>query len=186
MNQKKSPLEGATGSHKFCFHTFAIIVIYLLLLLIAGGCSREADTGPGKVRWDREVCARCVMAISDPHYSAQIRGGPAGKKTKLYKFDDIGCAIIWLDDQPWKSDPRTEIWVNDFRNGKWIDARKANYITGKTTPMDYGLGAQADPAAQALNFEQARAHVYEVEKRFNQPAEHQHPASFPPTPQASQ
>ncbi|MCB1861306.1 MAG: hypothetical protein KDI47_06200, partial [Gammaproteobacteria bacterium] len=37
----------------------------------------------------------------------------------------------------------------------------------KLTPMEYGLGAQSDPAPEALDFEQAKAHVVEVEKRFN-------------------
>jgi len=44
-------------------------------LLLAGlvawlsACSGEPQTGPGKVRWDREICARCAMALrlSPPH-----------------------------------------------------------------------------------------------------------------------
>lgn len=107
------------------------------------------------------------MAVSDPDYSAQVRGGPAQNTTKLYKFDDIGCAVIWLDKQPWKDDPRTEIWVNDFNNGEWIDARTAWYLTGKTTPMDYQLGAQTDPQDGALNYEQARKNIFTKDKRFN-------------------
>jgi len=130
-------------------------------------CSGEPETGPGKVRWDREVCQRCAMAVSDRDYSAQVRGGAAGNKTKLYKFDDIGCAVIWLDEQPWKDDARTEIWVTDFTNGEWIDAKTAWYTTGKTTPMDYQLGAAADSQDGSLNYGQAKKHIYDVEKRFN-------------------
>jgi hypothetical protein len=33
--------------------------------------------------------------------------------------------------------------------------------------MEYGLGAQRDPAPGALGFEQAIAHIYEVERRFS-------------------
>ena len=150
-----------------------------LPLVGMAGCSREPETGPGKVRWDRETCVRCAMAVSDRHYSAQVRGGPPGEKTRLYKFDDIGCAVIWLDEQPWKEDPRTEIWVNDHRTGEWIDARKAWYVTGRRTPMDYGLGAQDEPAEGALDFEQARQHIYAVEERLNTHGGLPHPA--PPT-----
>ncbi|MEA3292746.1 MAG: hypothetical protein U9Q71_10660 [Pseudomonadota bacterium] len=150
--------------------------VWLLAALLVAGCSREPETGPGEVRWDREVCARCVMAVSDRHYSAQVRGGPGGQKTKLYKFDDIGCAVIWLDEQPWKDDPRTEVWVTDHRDGEWIDARRAYYVKGKLTPMDYGLGAQDDPAEGALDYEQAGAHVYQVEERFNIHGGQPHPA----------
>jgi len=135
------------------------------LLLVLGGCSGEPDTGPGKVRWDREVCARCAMAVSDHNYSAQVRGGPVGQKSKLYKFDDIGCAMIWLDQQAWKDNPSIEVWVTDYRNGNWIDARKAWYVTGKVTPMGYGLGATPEKQAAALDFEAAKKHVYTVEEQ---------------------
>jgi len=141
----------------------------LLLTILVAGCSKQADTGPVEVRWDKETCERCAMAVSDRNYSAQVRGGPAEKSTRVYKFDDIGCAVIWLDKQAWKADTRTEIWVNDYRNGKWLDARKASYVTGKVTPMGYGLGAQAELVEGALNFAAAREHVYEVET-----GEHKH------------
>lgn len=141
----------------------------LMLTMLVAGCSRQADTGPVEVRWDKETCERCAMAVSDRNYSAQVRGGSADKKTRVYKFDDIGCAVIWLDKQAWKADARTEIWVTDYRNGKWIDARKANYVTGKVTPMGYGLGAQSDPIEGALDFAEASKHIYKVEN-----SEHKH------------
>ncbi|WP_456405095.1 nitrous oxide reductase accessory protein NosL [Thiolapillus sp.] len=146
------------------------------MLLFVAGCSGEPDTGPGKVRWDREICARCAMAVSDHNYSAQIRGGPVGQKSKLYKFDDIGCAVIWLDEQPWKDNPAVEIWVTDYRNGEWIDARKAWYVPGKITPMAYGLGATPVKEENAMNYEAARKHIYDVEEEINVHggSEHQH------------
>jgi len=144
----------------------------LIVMLLVAGCSRQADTGPVEIRWDKETCSRCAMTVSDRHYSAQVRGGPANQSTKVYKFDDIGCAVIWLDKQAWKADPRTEIWVTDYRNGKWIDARQAHYVTGKVTPMGYGLGAQAERVEGALNFAAASEHIYQVES-----SEHKHKGS---------
>jgi len=64
-------------------HGVNALLIFTLLFFSA--CSSEPDTGPGKVRWDREVCERCAMAVSDRSYSAQVRGGTAEKKTKLYQ-----------------------------------------------------------------------------------------------------
>jgi nitrous oxide reductase accessory protein NosL len=139
--------------------------VALLIVLLLAGCSGEPDTGPGKVRWDREVCVRCAMAVSDHNYSAQVRGGAANQKHKLYKFDDIGCAAIWLDQQPWKDDPSTEVWVTDYRNGEWIDARKAWYVSGKVTPMAYGLGASSDKEDGAMDFAAAKKHIYAVEEQ---------------------
>ena len=97
---------------------------------------------------------------------SRLRGG--GKST-LHFFDDIGCAVIWLDKQPWRGDPRTEIWVNDWRNGAWIDARTAYYLKGKETPMQYGLGAQTEPMPGAIDYAAAKTHIFEVEAHFNAP-----------------
>lgn len=145
------------------FLTLLIIPFFLALT----GCEEEKTTGADKVRWDREICARCAMAVSDRNYSAQVRGGREGKKSKVYKFDDLGCAVIWLDKQNWKDDARTEVWVNDHRNGKWINAKTAWYVKMNNTPMDYGLGAQTENADGALNYKQAGVHIYKVEERFN-------------------
>ena len=121
------------------------------------------------MRWDKEVCARCTMSIGDRMFAAQVRGGETGEQTRLYKFDDIGCAVIWLDKQPWKEDGRTEVWVADHRNGQWIDARKASYVTGKNTPMGYGLGAQTESDSGLTDFAGAVRHIYMVEQ-----SQHQH------------
>jgi hypothetical protein len=49
--------------------------------------------------------------------------------------------------------------------------------------MGYGLGAQLEPSEDALSFDQAKAHVFETERRFNnhEPyGHHQHtPAEAP-------
>ncbi len=140
-------------------------LLLLAVLLLLGGCGGEPDSGPGRIRWDRDVCEYCRMVISDPHFAAQVRGGPAGQKTRLHRFDDLGCALLWLDRQPWKDDPRTEIWVADHRDGHWIDARKAWYVPVPVTPMDFGLGAQDSPAPGALDFAAARRHIDAVVER---------------------
>jgi nitrous oxide reductase accessory protein NosL len=146
-------------------HPFFVLLLPILLLLSA--CGKEQTTGPVDVRWDREICARCAMAISSHGFAAEVRGGRKGKKPKVYKFDDIGCAVIWLDQQNWKDDPKTEIWVKDIKGDKWLDARKAWYSDIQNSPMDYGLAAQAEKSPKALNFEQAKKHIYEVEQRIN-------------------
>jgi len=142
-----------------------ILASLLLLASVLSGCSGEDATGPGEVRWDRETCTRCGMAIGDRHSAAQVRGGPTGQHTRLYLFDDIGCAVIWLAGQSWQDDPRTEIWVTDHRDGHWIDARQASYIKGIRTSMAYGLGAQQEPAADGMDFATAREYIQMIEQR---------------------
>ena len=146
----------------------------LMLIWLLSACGQQDETGPVEVRWDKESCARCAMAVSDHNFAAQVRGAESGKRTQVYKFDDIGCAVIWLDQQSWKDDPRTEVWVADYRDGHWIEARTASYVTDKITPMGYGLGAQAEAADGGLDFAAASKRVYEVEQGAHKHRGHMH------------
>lgn len=146
----------------------------LLLLFLLSACSGEPQTGPVETKWDRDSCERCRMVLSEPHYATQIRYFPPGKRSRVAKFDDFGCAVLWLQQQPWKQDSKTEIWVADYRNGGWIDARSAQYVSRNNTPMAYGLGAQTETQADSINFDQASNHIAEVEKLHNAHGSHNH------------
>ena len=144
-------------------------LLLLLLPLLLAGCSRSPESGPVEIRLDRDVCTRCRMVISEPRFAAEVRGPVEGGGTRVWKFDDIGCAVLWLDEQPWKDDPRVEIWVADQRDGHWIDARRAWYVPVTHSPMGYNLGAQDTPAPGAMDFSAAVAHIRRVES-----GEHRH------------
>jgi nitrous oxide reductase accessory protein NosL len=145
-----------------------------LFLIVLGGfslllmsCSQQPDTGPADVRWDRDTCERCRMVLSDHYFAAQIRYFPEGKRSRVIKFDDMGCAVIWLEDKQWKNDGKTEIWVADYESGDWLDARSASYVKRKTSPMEYALGATNKMVENSLNYEQAKQHIFDIEERFN-------------------
>lgn len=122
---------------------------------VLAGCSSEPLTGPGKIAWDRDVCVRCSMVISDRAYAAQIRD----PMKKVLKFDDAGCAVFWKEHQSW-SDADIEFWVADSRaepaGSQWLDARKAVYAGGKRSPMGYGFAAVPEGTAGAVTFAEAR------------------------------
>jgi nitrous oxide reductase accessory protein NosL len=134
-------------------------------VLLLAGCSGDAGTGPAPVKWDRYICEHCGMVLSDRRHAAQVRYPTQDGRSRVAFFDDIGCALVWLEDKPWRDQSGIEIRVNDWRNGDWIDARRATYLPGQVTPMQYGLGAQSDPDPQGLNFAQAKARIFEVERR---------------------
>ena len=144
------------------------LLLIIAIVSLLTGCSGDPGTGAKEVKWDRDACERCRMVLSDRAFSVQVRYLPEGKKfSKVLFFDDIGCATLWLEDKPWKDNPKTEIWVTDHRSGEWIDARSATYVKDKMTPMAYGLGAQSEPAEGGLSYEQAKKHVRDVEERHN-------------------
>jgi nitrous oxide reductase accessory protein NosL len=152
---------------------FMFFTMFSLMLLSA--CTGEKETGPAEVKWDQNNCERCRMMLSDRNFAAQIRYFPENKRSRVVKFDDIGCAVLWLKKQQWKDDPETQIWVTEHRSGEWIDARKATYIRKNNSPMGYNLGAQTEAATDGLNFDQAIQHVEEVENKFNTHGmDHQH------------
>ena len=156
-------------------HKYYNGLLYAMLVLVLFACSGGPETGPVEVRWDQNNCERCRMMLSDPRFAAQIRYFPEAKRSVVVKFDDIGCATLWLKDQQWKEDPKTQIWVADHLGGDWLDARQATYIHKKNSPMGYDLGAQAEADPDGLNFAEAKEHIEQIESKFNvHGMQHQH------------
>ena len=131
-------------------------------VLFLAACSRVPETGPVEIKWDRDTCARCSMVISDRRFAAEMRGG---EKNIAFKFDDIGCAVFWMRDKqkdyPWLAEAATRFWVADVTSAgdKWIEARKAQFIGGRVSPMAYDYGAIAHPQAGSFDFEEMRRHI---------------------------
>lgn len=135
-------------------------------LLWLAGCGRsDLPEGMEEIHWDRDTCARCRMVISDRRFATEVRGGPKGE---LFKFDDIGCAMIFLRDLPGGQAPATRIWVADATqptgNSRWLDAPKAFYLAGRHSPMGYNFAAQSDNVANSIGFDQMRQQVLALGK----------------------
>ena len=135
-------------------HGFVLTPLASLLM----ACEEKGNwpEGMAAIRWDRDTCTRCKMVISDRRFATQIRGGP---KNTAFKFDDIGCATTWrvekLKEHPWLAEPGTRFWVAEFggKSEKWLDARSAHYLSGKTSPMGYNYAAFADAQAGTIAYE---------------------------------
>ena len=135
-------------------------------LLLAGGallagCGKKGNCpeGMAEIKWDRDTCVRCNMVISDPRFAAELRGG---EKDTAFKFDDIGCVAFWLKAQPWGA-AAARIWVADAGSRgnevQWLDARKAQYLGGKSSPMGYNFAAVRDAVSGGLTFDEMQAQI---------------------------
>jgi len=137
----------------------------LILLLVIIGCEKKEIGAVEKVHWDRDMCERCKMAVSDRKFAFEIIDPKSGK---AYKFDDIGCGILWLEEEkiPWKD--KAIMWVTDAKSGEWIDAKKAYYTDDSITPMAYGFAAYSDktkPKGKELkDFNYVKNMIFEIEK----------------------
>ncbi|MFA6191002.1 MAG: hypothetical protein WC665_01490 [Sulfurimonas sp.] len=118
--------------YKLLLSTFYSLLVVSLFV----GCNEESKTKMAEVHWDRDMCARCVMVISDRKNSIQVKN-PDNAKT--YMFDDIGCMALWFEDEKIEWKDKALIWITDSTTGEWIDARSAFYDTENITPMAYGF-----------------------------------------------
>ena len=147
-------------------------VFFFSLLLLAGfnGCEKkQITTELHKVHWDRDMCVRCKMVTSDRHHAAQVINPENGRS---YMFDDIGCVLLWFNEEKIVWQDKAKIWITDVKTGKWIDARTAFYDTHNLTPMAYGFAAHATKESikageEIVHFNDLSKRVLKIEKENN-------------------
>lgn len=128
----------------------------IALAWLPAGCG-GGDDGPGPVKLGRDACDFCGMILSEIRYAAEIRGGPSGK---LYKFDDVGCAVQFTQRNPWTAEPATKFWAMSHQDGTtWLDARQAAYRQGLPTPMGYGFAAVPAGGPDTVPYDAMKAAV---------------------------
>ncbi len=130
------------------------ILIAFILIVFSGCKGGNEEQLPVEFVWDRVTCELCKMALSDRRYSAQV----IDHTGKAYYFDDIGCAVLWLETQPWKQNAR--VWVNDAKTKEWIEASQANWVYGDPkTPMGFGFAATLQPVENPLDYKSVRLQI---------------------------
>ncbi len=152
------------------FTLAALVVVFV----VACGKRGNWPEGMEPIHWDRDTCAQCNMAISDPRFAVELRHGP---KNTAFKFDDIGCLIVWSNalakrtgKPPSWEEADARVWVADFSSPvdnrdalRWLDVRLARYIE-RSSPMGYNLAAVESADEKSINFneillrEQAHRH----------------------------
>jgi len=144
---------------------FLVTLGLAFTLLNFTACDKKAvSTQPSEVHWDRDMCSRCAMVVSDRDNATQVINPLNGK---VYMFDDIGCMILWFNEEHIKWADKAVIWTTDAHSGKWINARKAFYDTENITPMAYGFSAhkskdEIKKGQEILDFNEVVKRVKEI------------------------
>ncbi len=143
---------------------FSLFIVAIMIVFSWAGCEKKPAEGIAKMHWDRDMCERCKMAVSERKYAVQVISAKDGKS---YKFDDIGCAVLWFDDAqiPWRKEAK--IWITDAKTGKWIDAKSAIYTDDSITPMAFGFAAYTKESVpknhHTIGFDEVEKRVIEIE-----------------------
>ena len=120
------------------FKSIIKILAITALTLFLSSCEKKISHEHDKMHWDRDMCERCKMVVSERNHAAQVINPQTGQS---HKFDDIGCIVLWFKEEniTWKD--TAKIWITDVKTSKWINARTAYYDNLHITPMAYGFSA---------------------------------------------
>jgi hypothetical protein len=151
---------------------FSSLFLVTLILLGLSGCEREISDELKTVHWDRDMCERCKMVVSDRTHGVQVINLQTGRS---YMFDDIGCMVLWFKDDNITWAPQAKIWITDTVTAKWIDAREALYDTNNITPMAYGFAAHEHNSTikageEIIDFKEVVKRIFEIEEKKNRRA----------------
>jgi hypothetical protein len=142
---------------------------YLFFLFLAFtflGCEKKITTELHDVHWDRDMCERCAMVVSDRKHTAQVINPIDGRS---YMFDDIGCWVLWVQENQISWEKEAVIWITDGNTGEWINARTAFYSTENITPMAYGFMAHKNKAdiksdEEIVGYKEIRKRIIKIGK----------------------
>ena len=148
--------------------------LFLAAVLLFGftACEKKNPTEMHGVHWDRDMCERCKMVVSDRQHATQVINPATGRSTM---YDDIGCAVLWFGEEKIEWADKAKIWVTDITTGKWIDARTALYDTNNITSMAFGFGAHENNSSvqsgeEIIDFEEMSKRIFQIEAHQNRRA----------------
>ncbi len=146
-----------------------IFLLPIILLFVFLGCEKKISTELHPVHWDRDMCERCKMVVSDRKHTVQMIHTATGKS---YMFDDIGCLALWVEEEKIAWFSKAKIWITDVDTAQWIDAREALYDAGHITPMAYGFSAHKNKTEikeknRYIPFEEVYQLILKIEAKKN-------------------
>ena len=114
--------------------------------------SQALPSAPRAIIWDRESCQQCRMAISDPHFAAQLQEADGN----ILDFDDPGCLIAYAAAHHLDLGSREvhAVYFHHHREDRWLTLEQAGFAPAPS-PMGHGLGAVERGAPASISYGQA-------------------------------
>ncbi len=142
-------------------------------LLLATLACRNADQRPRAIE-SEDACARCKMTISQPRYAAQI----VEKDGTSYKFDDIGCMVIFARQHQLTRAAGAKMYVMDYAATDWLDAERAVFVKSDAidSPMASGLAAFRDQSTAQKSVVGNSGRMLDIKDVMSSSSDDAHPA----------
>ncbi|MEO6807511.1 MAG: hypothetical protein ABI353_00160 [Isosphaeraceae bacterium] len=136
----------------------ALVACGLLALGLLVAWSQTAPRSVRPVVWDKQTCALCKMAISDPSFAAQLQT----EDGRVLDFDDPGCLMSYLaEEQP----EVRALYFHALEGDDWLTRDRVVFRPGARSPMGFDLGAVPRGTPGALSFEQTFQTIRESRTR---------------------
>ncbi|NOZ91443.1 MAG: hypothetical protein GXO60_09185 [Epsilonproteobacteria bacterium] len=103
----------------------------------------------------------CKMLIRSYYGSSQA----ITKSGDTYFFNDIGCMMTWLEEQPNQKSIKMWVYTNDTH--RWIDAKIAHYSTTDKTTLGYGFGAYEKKLKNQIDYNEMKLRMFRGENLLN-------------------
>ncbi|WP_311975568.1 nitrous oxide reductase accessory protein NosL [Anoxybacteroides rupiense] len=112
-------------------------ILFCASSIALAACGREESYKPKPINSDIDACEVCHMNIAAKNYATEL----LLKNGEVYKFDDIGCMVEFIQKKSIEATNIAATYVRDVQSGKWIRWENAFYvyIPDFPTPMSYGV-----------------------------------------------
>ena len=132
---------------------FAAATVGLLVLR-----AQALPDGVRPVVWDKEACAECGMAVSDPRFAVQLQT----RDGQVVNFDDPGCLFIYII----RFDPPVHaVYFHALDGVNWLNGEQVGFVATSLSPMGYNLAAVPRGTPGALTFAEALEKMRQHERR---------------------
>ena len=123
------------------FHCALPAATALAVALAVSGC----EVSPKPIKYGRDECAECKMALVDQRYGAEL----VTARGKVYIFDDLNCLVTFQRRDPARLGSTPRSFVVDFaRPNSFVQVDQAVFLQHEALrpPMASGLAGFATEA----------------------------------------
>lgn len=140
-------------------------LVILTGLVWLTGCQEE-NYEPVQIEPEIDVCEICNMSIAHENFATEV----ISKENDVYKFDDLGCMMEFLEEDYILEEEIAKKYVRDVSSGEWTELENAYYSYHEDfwTPMANGVVTFKSKEA-AEEYEQGAGEVYDYEKLLKHP-----------------